>query len=109
MKPTTKGLRDLFPKSKPYSSGYLKVSKLHMIHFEEYGNPRGTPLVFLHGGPGGGIEPLPPLLRSEEVAHRPARSARVGKNTFRSSRENTTHRGGQLREHLGIDRWVRRS
>ena len=58
MKPTTKGLRDLFPKTKPYRSEYLKVSNLHTIHFEECGNPRGTPLVFLHGGPGGGIEPF---------------------------------------------------
>ena len=57
MKSTTKGLRGLFPKTKPYRSGYLKVSKLHTIHFEECGNPRGKPLVFLHGGPGGGTSP----------------------------------------------------
>jgi proline iminopeptidase len=57
MKPTTQDLRDLFPKTKPYRSGYLKVSKLHTIHFEEHGNSRGKPLVFLHGGPGGRIEP----------------------------------------------------
>jgi proline iminopeptidase len=54
MKPTSKGLRDLFRQTKPYRSEYLKVSKLHTIHFEECGNP----LVFLHGGPGGGIEPF---------------------------------------------------
>ena len=25
------------------------------MYWEECGNPRGVPLVFLHGGPGGGI------------------------------------------------------
>jgi proline iminopeptidase len=34
------------------------VSKLHTIYFEECGNPRGEPLVFLHGAPGGGIDPV---------------------------------------------------
>jgi len=28
-------LKDLFPKIKPYNEGYLKVSKLHTIYYEE--------------------------------------------------------------------------
>jgi len=56
MNPKPTHLRDLFRQTKPYRTGDLKVSKLHTIHFEECGNPRGKPLVFLHGGPGGGIE-----------------------------------------------------
>ena len=53
-------LHDLFPKIKPYNEGDLKVSELHTIHYEECGNPKGKPLIFLHGGPGGGIEPIYP-------------------------------------------------
>ena len=112
MKSTTKGLRDLFPKTKPYRTGYLKVSKLHTIHFEECGNPRGKPLVFLHGGPGGGIEPFyrryfdPKKWRIVLLDQRGC-----GKSTpFSELRENTTWDLvadiERLREHLGIDRWV---
>jgi proline iminopeptidase len=111
MKPT-KRLRDLFPKSKPYSSGQLKVSTLHTIHFEEYGNPRGTPLVFLHGGPGGGIEPIYHRYFDPKKWRIVLHDQRgCGKSTpFSELRENTTWNLvadiETLREHLGIDRWV---
>ena len=35
--------------------GRLKVSPIHEIYYEQCGNPHGKPVVFLHGGPGGGI------------------------------------------------------
>jgi pimeloyl-ACP methyl ester carboxylesterase len=38
-------------------SGYLKVTGGHQVYWEQYGNPNGIPVVVLHGGPGGGIEP----------------------------------------------------
>ncbi|GHJ85539.1 hypothetical protein NliqN6_1941 [Naganishia liquefaciens] len=39
----------------PYSTGDLKVSDVHTLYYEQCGNPKGKPVVFLHGGPGGGI------------------------------------------------------
>ncbi|MDB9926561.1 prolyl aminopeptidase [Hyphomicrobiales bacterium] len=42
----------LFPSLEPYDSGYLKKG-VHEIYYEQCGNPRGKPAVFLHGGPGG--------------------------------------------------------
>ena len=48
----------LYPKIEPYKEFKLKVSNLHTIHVEESGNPSGKPVIFLHGGPGGGIEPI---------------------------------------------------
>ena len=48
----------LYPKIKPYNEFYLKVSDMHTIFVEESGNPKGKPVIFLHGGPGGGIEPI---------------------------------------------------
>jgi proline iminopeptidase len=45
---------DFYPPIRPYQTGRLKVSPLHEIYYEESGNPRGKPVVFLHGGPGGG-------------------------------------------------------
>lgn len=50
-------MRELFPAIEPNQSGFLKVSDLHTIYWEECGNPKGQPVVFLHGGPGGGIAP----------------------------------------------------
>ena len=47
----------LYPPIEPYNSFYLNVSNLHTIFVEESGNPLGKPILFLHGGPGGGIEP----------------------------------------------------
>ena len=44
---------NLYPKIKPYDSGFLNVDE-HQVYFEQCGNPKGKPAVFLHGGPGGG-------------------------------------------------------
>lgn len=41
----------------PYNSGHLKVSDIHSIYYEESGNPNGKPILFVHGGPGGGTKP----------------------------------------------------
>ena len=51
-------MRKLYPEIKPFNEFNLKVSDLHTIHVEESGNPNGKPVIFLHGGPGGGIEPV---------------------------------------------------
>jgi proline iminopeptidase len=47
----------LFPAVEPYRSGHLPVDDLHTLYWEECGNPEGEPVVFLHGGPGGGLSP----------------------------------------------------
>jgi proline iminopeptidase len=50
------GLRTLYPALEPFNSGMLRVSAEHEIYFEECGNPRGKPAVFVHGGPGAGCD-----------------------------------------------------
>jgi len=47
----------LYPPIQPFHSAHLRVSALHEIYYEESGNPKGMPAVFLHGGPGGGTDP----------------------------------------------------
>lgn len=39
----------------PYKKGYFKVSHGHKLYYEFYGNPNGVPVVYFHGGPGGGF------------------------------------------------------
>ena len=51
-------MRELYPEITPYNSFKHKVSDIHEILVEESGNPEGKPVIFLHGGPGGGIEPV---------------------------------------------------
>ena len=46
---------ELFPEIEPFDSGYFEVSPLHTLYYEQVGNPEGKPIVFLHGGPGGGF------------------------------------------------------
>lgn len=56
--PTTPtGRRDLFPELEPFASGFLPTAGVHEIYYEECGNPNGRPVVVLHGGPGGAVNP----------------------------------------------------
>ena len=38
---------ELYPPIEPYNHGWLRVSDLHEIYYEESGNEDGTPIVFL--------------------------------------------------------------
>lgn len=49
--------RGLYPAFEPYETGHLDVGDGHSLYWELSGNPDGKPVVFLHGGPGGGSSP----------------------------------------------------
>lgn len=103
--------RTLYPDLEPYRLGRLQVSGGHELYFEESGNPRGKPVVFLHGGPGGGTEPKhrrffdPTRYRIVLFDQRGC-----GRSTpFASLEQNTTWDLvadiEALRRQLGIERW----
>jgi proline iminopeptidase len=105
-------MRTLYAPIEPYEQGSLKVSPVHTLYYEQCGNPAGTPVVFLHGGPGGGTSPDhrrffdPDAYRAVVFDQRGA-----GKSTPHAAlEENTTWDLvadiERLRVHLGIDRWV---
>ena len=50
--------RDLYPPIEPYRTGYLQLDRRHRMYWEQSGNPRGVPALFLHGGPGAGATPV---------------------------------------------------
>jgi proline iminopeptidase len=52
-----RGIDPLYPPIEPYATGMLDVGDGQQIYWEECGSPAGKPVVFLHGGPGGGIQP----------------------------------------------------
>jgi proline iminopeptidase len=51
-------LAELYPPIEPYRHGWLAVGGPHQLYWEEAGNPRGVPVIFLHGGPGAGCAPV---------------------------------------------------
>lgn len=104
-------MRDFYPEIEPYNSGFLKVSDVHTIYYEEVGNPQGKPLIFIHGGPGGGIDPTsrryfnPKLWR---VIRFDQRGCGLSK-PFSELKENTTwdlvSDIEKIREHFKIQKW----
>ncbi|RYG88311.1 prolyl aminopeptidase [bacterium] len=102
---------DLYPPIRPYARGRLKVSDVHELYYEQSGNPNGKPVVFLHGGPGGGTDGRmrqffdPKKYRIVLFDQRGC-----GKSTPHASLvDNTTWHLVEdieaLRAHLGIERW----
>ncbi len=105
-------LRELYPIEQPFRSGWLQVSNLHEIYFEESGNRRGKPAVFLHGGPGGGTDPKMRGFFDPQRYHIVLFDQRgCGKSRPHASLvDNTTwdlvEDIEKLREHLRIERWL---
>ncbi len=101
----------LYPPIEPFCTGHLKVSDKHEIYFEECGNPEGKPVVFVHGGPGGGISPNyrqffnPDKYRIILFDQRGCGKSRP----YASLEDNTTwdlvEDMEKLRKHFGIDKW----
>ena len=50
-------LRTFYPEIEPYQVFHLPVGDGHEVYVEQSGNPDGTPVVFVHGGPGSGTSP----------------------------------------------------
>jgi len=105
-------MKTWYPPIEPYRSGFLAVSQEHQLYWEESGNPKGKPIVFLHGGPGAGTEPRyrqffdPKKYRIILFDQRGC-----GKSVPASSlHENTTwHLVAdieKLREFFGVKQWV---
>ncbi|PZQ18695.1 MAG: prolyl aminopeptidase [Rhodanobacter denitrificans] len=103
--------RTLYPEIEPYGSGFLQVSPLHRMYYEQCGNPHGKPVVFLHGGPGAGCSPK--ARRFFDPAHYRIvlfDQRGCGRSTPHAElTDNTTwHLVAdieRLREHLGVARW----
>jgi proline iminopeptidase len=102
----------LYPAIEPYKVQRLKVSDLHELHLEESGNPKGKPVIFLHGGPGGGTSPKHRRYFDPERYRIILFDQRgCGASTpYADVRENSTWDlvadVERIREHLGIDRWM---
>lgn len=102
----------LYPNIKPYVEHSMAVESPHVLHVEECGNPRGLPVLFMHGGPGAGCEAYhrrffdPNVYRIILFDQRGA-----GRSTPHAELEGNNTQAlvsdmERIREHLGIGHWV---
>lgn len=103
--------RSAYPSIEPSAIGRLPVSGGHEIYYEECGSPAGKPVIFVHGGPGGGTDGVYRRLFDPEAYRIVLFDQRgCGRSTPHASLdENTTWHlvadMERLRAHLGIERW----
>ncbi|QNP66717.1 prolyl aminopeptidase [Streptomyces genisteinicus] len=110
-------MAELYPPIEPYDEGMLDVGDGNRVHWEVSGNPRGTPALVVHGGPGSGC--VPGMRRYfDPTAYRIVlfdqrgcgRSTPHASDPGAAMGANTTHHlladMERLREFLGVRRWV---
>ncbi len=105
-------MRELYPEIEPYADHFLDVSDLHTIHYEEAGNPDGLPVLFVHGGPGGGIEPIhrryfhPDKFRIILVDQRGSGKSTPHAELEENNTQNLIADMEVVRKHAAVDRWM---
>ncbi|MBF9233736.1 prolyl aminopeptidase [Microvirga alba] len=105
-------MRTFYPEIEPYDHGMLDVGDGHHVYWELCGNPNGKPVVFLHGGPGGGCSPTQRRLFNPEKYRILLFDQRgCGHSTpYASLEANTTwHLVAdieRLRAMIGVDKWM---
>jgi proline iminopeptidase len=105
-------MRTLYPEIEPYDHGWQDVGDGHKVYWEICGNPNGKPVVFLHGGPGGGCSPSHRRLFDPERYKVLLFDQRgCGRSTpYATLEHNTTwHLVADIerfREMLGVDQWM---
>ena len=102
----------LFAEIEPYATGRIPLDAIHVMQWEACGNPSGVPLVFLHGGPGGGCLPhhrrfYDPafwniVLYDQRGAGRSTPAAELADNTTQHLVADLE----RLREEFGFERWL---
>jgi proline iminopeptidase len=104
--------RELYPAIEPFRHGYLRVSDVHEIYYEESGNPAGKPAVFLHGGPGAGSDKRarqffdPRHYRIVVFDQRGCGRSRPSASLVENTTWHLVADIERLRRHLGIERWL---
>ncbi|HET7650045.1 MAG TPA: prolyl aminopeptidase [Gammaproteobacteria bacterium] len=105
-------MQDYYPPLEPYATRSLAVDPPHVLYVEECGNPQGLPVVFVHGGPGGGCT------ADNRRFFDPARYRIIlfdqrgcGRSTPHAELEGNTTQAlvadmERIRETLGIERWL---
>ena len=103
---------DLFPEIGPYETGYMPLGGGHVMYWEQVGATRGSPVLFLHGGPGAGAGAVhrrffdPHYWRVVIFDQRGAGRSRPLGSLVNNTTQDLVADIETLRRHLGIERWL---
>ncbi len=105
-------LKKLYPSIEPFASQWLDMSDGHEVYVEQVGNPNGTPVIFLHGGPGSSCkdhhrcffnpDKYHVILMDQRGAGRSKPLGRLKNNTTNHLLADMEH----IRQTFGIDKWL---
>ncbi|GAA4754109.1 prolyl aminopeptidase [Gordonia alkaliphila] len=105
----------LYPPIEPYASGHLDVGDGQEVYWETSGNPEGKPVLFVHGGPGGGTSPAQRRFFDPEryriILFDQRGCGRSRPHIADGADLSVNHTGAliddmeRLRAHLGVERW----
>jgi len=96
----------------PYVQHSLQVDNTHTLHIEESGNPLGIPVLFVHGGPGGGYAPVhrqffnPQQYRIILFDQRGCGKSRPHACLTNNTTAHLIEDIEKIRRHLEIDKWL---
>lgn len=105
-------MNSLYPDIHPYKQHQLPVDDIHTLYIEESGNAQGIPVLFIHGGPGGGTssyhrsffdpEKYRIILFDQRGCGQSTPHAELTGNTTQELISDIE----KIRQHLQIDQWL---
>lgn len=105
-------MKSLYPPIQPYKIEYLPVSKLHLVYLEQSGNPKGIPILELHGGPGSKSKPdhrryyNPEKFRIIFFDQRGCGKSKPAGETKENNTLNLINDIEKIKKHLMIKKWI---
>ncbi len=102
----------LYPPIKPFVQHSLQVDNIHALHIEECGNPQGIPVLFIHGGPGAGYQPVhrqffdPTQYRIILFDQRGCGQSKPHACLTNNTTAHLIEDMEKVRRHLNIDKWL---
>jgi len=105
-------LRTLYEPVEPLEAGHLAVGDGHEIYYERCGNPDAPAAVYLHGGPGGGVEARnrgyfdPRAWQAILFEQRGAGRSRPFAELTHNTTDHLVADMERLRQRCGVERWL---